>query len=184
MSERVRIYELARKMNMPAQGLIDACRELGYDVKSHSSTIDGHVVGLVIAHLGKKKQPAEKAEPKAVAASTGTTTKPATAAPAKASSKAAPPPPPVVKPRVLARYRREPVVDPAAEPVAEVAPVAPPAPVEEAPAPPAPVQLEAPEPVAMPAPPVMPTHVAEPELPQPTPTPAVAAPSAQPPRIL
>jgi translation initiation factor IF-2 len=141
MSDRVRIYELARKMNMPAQALIDACRELGYDVKSHSSTIDGHVVGLVIAHLGKKKEPAAKAEPKptvAAKAPSGT----------KAAAKAAAPPPPVVKPRVLARYRKEPLpetVEPVAEaspaapvvapPVQPPAPVAPVAPVQERPAP-------------------------------------------------
>ncbi len=121
MSERVRIYELARKMNLPAPTLIDACRELGYDVKSHSSTIDGHVVGLVIAHLGKKKQAPEKPEPKAAAAAAAAPAKaPATGA-SKASAKTVAPPPPVVKPRVLARYRREPVVEPGdvvAEPAA------------------------------------------------------------------
>ncbi|MGH7192959.1 MAG: translation initiation factor IF-2 N-terminal domain-containing protein, partial [Candidatus Saccharimonadales bacterium] len=97
MSDRVRIYELARKLNRPAPVLIDACRELGYDVKSHSSTIDGHVVGLVIAHLGKKKQAPEKAEPKA----TFPVAKPPAASGTKAAAKAAAaPPPPVVKPRV------------------------------------------------------------------------------------
>src|SRR6185437_4375033 len=118
MSDRVRIYELARKMNLPAPVLIDACRELGYDVKSHSSTIDGHVVGLVIAHLGKKKQAPEKAEPKTSAP----TAKPPAASGTRAAAKAAAaPPPPVVKPRVLARYRKEDRIE-AAEPVAEHAP--------------------------------------------------------------
>lgn len=152
MSDRVRIYELARKMSLPAQALIDACRELGYDVKSHSSTIDGHVVGLVIAHLGKKKQPAEKAETKAAA-----TSKAATAT-TKSSSKAAAPPPPAVKPRVLARYRKEPPKPETAEPQTEVAPAAPAqpaaiapsaqvppvAPVAEKPAPKTPVESEEP----------------------------------------
>ena len=55
MNERIRIYELARQMNLPNQDLITALRELGYDVKSHSSTIEGNVVGMLITALGKKK---------------------------------------------------------------------------------------------------------------------------------
>jgi translation initiation factor IF-2 len=115
MNDRVRIYELARKMNLENQVLIDAFRELGYDVKSHSSTVDAHAVGLVIAHIGKKKQAPAPAETKSA-----TAVKPAGSG-AKSAAKAPPPAAPVVKPRVLARYRREPqpeVVEPAAEPTA------------------------------------------------------------------
>jgi translation initiation factor IF-2 len=128
MNDRVRIYELARQMNLPNQDLINALRELGYDVKSHSSTIEGATVGLLIAALGKKKS-GEKpaAAPKA----------------AKTQAKAQVPPPPpepvVVKPRVLSR--RKPGAEPIdTEPVQEVAPP-PPAvvpeekPEEEAPSP-------------------------------------------------
>src|SRR5579883_738473 len=99
MNDRVRIYELARKMSLENQLLIDAFRELGYDVKSHSSTVDAHAVGLVIAHIGKKKQSKPAAEPKVTAAP-----KP-TAGHTKSTSRPAQPPIPVVKPRVLARYR-------------------------------------------------------------------------------
>ncbi|MBI4533672.1 MAG: translation initiation factor IF-2 N-terminal domain-containing protein, partial [Candidatus Melainabacteria bacterium] len=90
MNDRVRVYELARQMNLPNQDLIVALRELGYDIKSHSSTVDKHAVGLLIAHLGKKKQQ-EKAKP---------------SKPAKAQGKVVPPPEPViVKPRVLSRRK-------------------------------------------------------------------------------
>ena len=55
MDDRVRIYELARQMNIQNQDIITALRELGYDIKSHSSTVDANAVGLLIAALGKKK---------------------------------------------------------------------------------------------------------------------------------
>lgn len=101
--ERIRIYELARQMNLSNQTLIDTLRELGFDVKSHSSTVDKNAFPLLVQALNKKKADAA-----------GTPAKSAT----KPSSKAAPPPPPppVVKPRVLNRYR--PTPPPGSEPVA------------------------------------------------------------------
>ena len=52
MNDRVRIYELARQMGLENEEVITAMRELGYDVKSHSSTIDKTAVGLLIQHIG------------------------------------------------------------------------------------------------------------------------------------
>ena len=107
MNDRVRIYELARQMNLENEDIITALRELGYDVKSHSSTIDKTAVGLLIQHIGKKKQQQqEKSKPAATKA----------ASPGKQLPKATVPPPALVKakPRVLSRYRPEPVnVEPA-----------------------------------------------------------------------
>lgn len=100
MDDRVRIYDLARRMDIPNQDIITALRELGYDIKSHSSTIDASVVSLVIAALGKKKQ---KDKDKDKEKTKGK--------PAKQVGKLAPiavktiPTPPLVKPRVLSRYR-------------------------------------------------------------------------------
>jgi translation initiation factor IF-2 len=114
MNDRVRIYELARSMGIDVKDLITACRELGIDVKSHSSTVDKHQVGLVIAHLGKKKQAVLQAEQGKPASKTT----PGASTHGKSGGKSAPTPPPApVKPRVLARYRRP---DPAAEVTAEV----------------------------------------------------------------
>ena len=114
MKERVRVYELARQMNIHNDDIITTLRELGYDIKSHSSTIDSVAVGLLIPALNKKKeQQAGKSKPAA---------KPA--AGSKTTAKAPPPPPPVVKPRVLSRYRPVPVAVPGTEPVAEAAPAA------------------------------------------------------------
>jgi len=102
MDDRVRIYELARKMNVSNQDIIDTLRELGYDIKSHSSTVDKVGVGQLIAAFDKKKQKAEGGDKKAAKTATA-------AAPAKAGKAAALPPPPqpaVVKPRVLSRYKK------------------------------------------------------------------------------
>jgi|GEM_PF-338681 len=104
MDDRVRIYELARRMNVPNQDVINVLRELGYDIKSHSSTIDKTAVGAFIAHVDKKKKNPEadtKGKSKAAAATK--------APPVKAAApKMAPPPEPEkVKPRVLSRYRPE-----------------------------------------------------------------------------
>lgn len=113
MDDRVRIYELARQMNLTNQDVITGFRELGYDIKSHSSTVDRQAVGLFIAHVNKKKQPKEQAKP----SSGGTSGSKSGAKPA--AKVAAAPPAPAVKPRVLARYKPQ-----AAEPVAEEAPAA------------------------------------------------------------
>ena len=91
MDDRVRVYELARKMNIPNQDIITGLRELGYDIKTHSSTVDANAVGRLIASLNKKKQKEKQA-------------------PAKPGSKQSekvvdPPQAPIVKPRVLSRYR-------------------------------------------------------------------------------
>lgn len=100
MEDRVRIYELARKMGLPNQVLINKLRELGYDIKSHSSTVDSTAVGRLIAALGNsKQQDASKGNKAGVKAAV-----------------VAPPPAPVVKPRVLNRYRK-----PSAEPAADAA---------------------------------------------------------------
>lgn len=117
MDDRKRIYELARQMNLSNQVIIDALRELGYDIKSHSSTVDKQGIGLLIAHLGKKKE--APAKPAGKSTTTSATTSAGTAKPA---AKAAAPTPPPVKPRVLNRYRPTPATP--VEPVAEPAPAA------------------------------------------------------------
>lgn len=149
MNDRVRVYELARQMNLENGDIITALRELGYDIKSHSSTIDASTVGLLISHLGKKNGKGEKE-------------KAAVKTAAKPLGKIPPPQTPEKqKPRVLARYRKEtaPEEAPVEAPVVEAAPVQ--EPVEKAPpkepvAPPAP-----PEPVVEIAPPPAPVEEVE-----------------------
>jgi len=104
MDDRVRIYELARRMNVPNQDVINVLRELGYDIKSHSSTIDKTAVGAFIAHVDKKKKNPEAETKGKTKAAAATKAPPVKAAPAKLPP---PPEPEKVKPRVLSRYRPE-----------------------------------------------------------------------------
>jgi translation initiation factor IF-2 len=83
-------------MNIPNQDIITALRELGYDIKSHSSTVDASTVGLLIASLGKKKAQQEK--PKAVKTPVGKSVPKVTPQPVTV----------IVKPRVLSRFRPTP----------------------------------------------------------------------------
>ncbi len=97
-------------MNLSNPDLIIALRELGYDVKSHSSTVDASIVGLLISHISKKKispsdAVASKPIPKATPGSKSTV-KPS--APVVSEL-----PPPVTKPRVLGRYKKVTAEDPA-----------------------------------------------------------------------
>ncbi|MDX2106982.1 MAG: translation initiation factor IF-2 [Candidatus Melainabacteria bacterium] len=116
MEERVRVYELAKKMNISNQEVITALRELGYDVKSHSSTVDGNAIKPLIEQIKKKASVEALAE----------TQKAAAKGPVKAKgggipqAKIAPPPPEKkveAKPRVLARYKKPTSPDGALEPV-------------------------------------------------------------------
>ncbi len=116
MEERVRVYELAKKMNISNQEVITALRELGYDVKSHSSTVDGNAIKPLIEQIKKKASSEALAE----------TQKAAAKGPAKAKgggipqAKIAPPPEEKkveAKPRVLARYKKPTSPDGALEPV-------------------------------------------------------------------
>ncbi len=115
MNDRVRVYELARQMNIQNEDVITTLRELGYDIKSHSSTVDKTAVGQLISALNKKKQQPEKPDNKAKGVKTA----------AKSATKAPPIPPPVVKPRVLSRYRPTPLIVPGSEVAAEVTELAP-----------------------------------------------------------
>jgi translation initiation factor IF-2 len=122
-------------MGLENEEVITAMRELGYDVKSHSSTIDKTAVGLLIPHINKKKQQQQdKAKPAPTKASS----------PGKPLSKATvpPPAPPKVKPRVIGRYQK-PGVEPAT-PAPDANQVAPAAPAEIS----TPVEVQPVEPVA------------------------------------
>jgi len=151
MNDRVRVYELARQMNLENGDIITALRELGYDIKSHSSTIDASTVGLLISHLGKKNGKGEKE-------------KPAVKTAAKPAGKIPPPQAPEKqKPRVLARYRKE--TTPEEVPADAIAAAAPPPletpvpePAEKAPPKEPVAPPPQPEPVVEEAPPVQPVE--------------------------
>lgn len=116
MEERVRVYELAKKMSIANQEVITALRELGYDVKSHSSTVDSNAIKPLIEHIKKKSSADAVADAQK-----------AVKAPVKAKGGGLPQakiaPPPVekkveAKPRVLARYKKPVATEGGLEPVA------------------------------------------------------------------
>ena len=52
---KVRVYEIAKQLNVPAKELVERLRALGEDVKSHSSSVDSSV----IAKLQQAEAPAQ-----------------------------------------------------------------------------------------------------------------------------
>ena len=47
----VRVYELAREFDLPSKEVVAVCRQLGFDVASHSSTVEDAEADLVRRHL-------------------------------------------------------------------------------------------------------------------------------------
>jgi len=53
---KIRVYELARDLNITNKTLLDKIRDLNVDVKSHMSSLDGEAVSLIKSHiLGTKE---------------------------------------------------------------------------------------------------------------------------------
>jgi len=63
---KLRIYELAKKLNVTHKEVISELSKLGISVKSHVSTIEDEIAGKVEAIFKKKQKPAPPAKPKAV----------------------------------------------------------------------------------------------------------------------
>ncbi|MGH9434503.1 MAG: translation initiation factor IF-2 N-terminal domain-containing protein, partial [Terriglobia bacterium] len=77
MSDKIRINDLARELEVKSRSLLDYLHELGHtDKKSHSSAIEGEVVDQVRKHFKQVTRPAEPEQPTAAAE------KPQAAAPA------------------------------------------------------------------------------------------------------
>ncbi len=100
---KVRVYEIAKQLDVPAKQIVERLQAMGVDVKSHSSSVDESVAAQLLA-------PAE-APPAAKAA------------PAPAAAKAVPKPKPKAKPQ--AATEPAPTPAPAAEPAAAEVPPAP-----------------------------------------------------------
>lgn len=63
--EKVRVYELAKKLEIGSKVLIEKLQKLGVEVKSHMSSLDGETVELVLDSLkveGKEKAAEKKEE--------------------------------------------------------------------------------------------------------------------------
>jgi|GEM_PF-5782967 len=57
MSDLVRIYDLARQLNVQNQDVIAVMCELSYDVNGHSTRIDATAVNLVTIQIKKSSKP-------------------------------------------------------------------------------------------------------------------------------
>ncbi len=65
----VRIYELAHEFDMPSKEMVEFCRDVGLDVKSHSSTIEDDEADMVRRRFhGEVEEPAPEPAPAAEAA--------------------------------------------------------------------------------------------------------------------
>ncbi len=59
----VRVYELAKELNMSNHDMIAALADMGIEVKSHSSSLDDDAVAKVREQLGNGKKPVAAADP-------------------------------------------------------------------------------------------------------------------------
>ncbi len=176
---KVRIFELAKELNMSSKDLMALFGRLGLEAKSQLSVVEPKVADLLRAQLKGAAKPAPKAAPAAKAPAAAppaaAVAAPAAAAPAEAAPVAAAPPAaaavaaepvpglkPVAAPKRAKAAPAAPAAEEpaAAEPVAAapaaVAPPAPEAPPEEPPAPAAPPRPASPAPRIAPGAPTRP----------------------------
>ncbi len=169
---KVRIFELAKELNMSSKDLMALFGRLGLEAKSQLSVVEPKVADLLRAQLKGAAKPAPKAAPAAAKRAVSAPAEPAAAAPPAAEPVAAAPAAAAPPPAVAAA---PPAATPAPEPAPALRPVPatprrvakPAAAAEDAPAvaaaPPAPEVAAAAAPVAPPdeppAPPVAPAPV-------------------------
>ena len=48
---KIRVYELAKELQMENKALVDLIRELGIEIKSHSSSLTDEQISLIKGHL-------------------------------------------------------------------------------------------------------------------------------------
>ncbi len=65
---KVRVYEVAKELGVPAKDIIERLKALGVDVKSHSSSIDDSVVAQLKGGAAQKAEPASESKPAKAAA--------------------------------------------------------------------------------------------------------------------
>jgi translation initiation factor IF-2 len=63
VNKGVRIYDLARRLAVPARDLIDLLQQNGIEATSHMSTIDGRMADLILDKFGAKRLGEKKPEP-------------------------------------------------------------------------------------------------------------------------
>ncbi len=211
LKEKIRVYVLARELDMESKDLLDLCRQHGMDVKNQLSSLDPEQQDVIVAMVRKPSRggpavapPPPQPLPQDIGGKIRvlppSRPKPLERKPEPAPS-AAPSPPPVEAPAAIAPPPvapaaippRAPEPSPVSVPVPEIKPpVAPAALLPEAPVAPRVVNVPPPSVVPAPAaqaPPTPPPPPAAPEVPGaaarlPQPTPRVADLSPKPPPTL
>ena len=56
ISDKIRIYELSRDLNLENKDVLDAAQKLSISVKSHSSSISAEDAKKIKTHINKKIQ--------------------------------------------------------------------------------------------------------------------------------
>jgi translation initiation factor IF-2 len=172
--EKVRIYALARELDMESKDLLDLCRQNGIDVRNQLSSVEPEQRDQIVALVKRGGGVATAAPPKGPAALTPPPTPIRNLPPSKPPVlKSGPPkrePEPTPPPTAPAAQKpaAPPTAPPPAAPAAQKPTAPPPAKAPETPAPPAPEQPAA----ARPAEPVSPSR--------PPQAPAAQAPPAEP----
>ena len=62
---KVRVYELARELELKSKRLVEFLQDLGADVKNHMSTVDDDVATLVREHFASKAEKPKEGKPAA-----------------------------------------------------------------------------------------------------------------------
>ncbi len=73
--EKIRVYELARMLNMPAKEMLSILKDLGIDVKTHMSVLDKETAKIVEDTLTEQETETKKEETPMEAVETGTAEK-------------------------------------------------------------------------------------------------------------
>ncbi|MCS6850030.1 MAG: translation initiation factor IF-2 N-terminal domain-containing protein, partial [Gemmataceae bacterium] len=63
--EKVRVYALAKELNLESKDLLDLCREAGFEVKNQLSSLDPEQRDVIVAMVKRGKKPAAPSVPQA-----------------------------------------------------------------------------------------------------------------------
>lgn len=59
-SKKIKIFNLAKELNLSSETIIEFLKKKGFDVKSHMSTVTDEMMPLIMGHFKKDKEVAER----------------------------------------------------------------------------------------------------------------------------
>ncbi len=60
VQKKIKIFNLAKDLNLSSETIIEFLRKKGFDVKGHMSTVDEDMLSLIMGHFKKEKEVAER----------------------------------------------------------------------------------------------------------------------------